>query len=796
MMTRILTHIGLLAAVSCAQRTLGAQDTTYRFDAARRVIDSLMRQHGVPSIAVAVAKDGRIVWEEGFGFANREKQIRATPASAYSLASISKPFTATGLMKLVERKRVDLDRPVNEYLGAAKLRAHEGQASAATVRHVLTHTAGLPLHYQFFYADGGYRPPTTDETIRRFGILVYRPGSGYQYSNLGFGLLDYVIRRQSGLSYGEYMRREVFGPLGLTHTSVGPRSALKEETAERYGADGRPVPYYTFDHPGASEVYSSAHDLVRFGMFHLGNGLAEQEQILTRQTREAMQRDVAVEGPGATRGLGWGIRSDEFGWRRVSHSGGMPGVSTALNLYPAANVAIVVLLNKSVPQVTGRIAQEIAAAILPGYEGRLREALARPSASPSSPDWTTFIGRWRGYVRSYRDSVAVQFTVDSSGPRDLRVGAETAERPVSANWSNGLLTVVTRASLTAPDIARHPHVLGFTLRLRGDTLSGYAAATTNAPPASRVYYALSSYARVTRVRERGAAALPPGLGRASGDGARTRVVMLGTGTPNADPDRSGPAVAVVVHDRAYLVDAGPGVVRRAAAAQRAGVGALAANRLERVFLTHLHSDHTLGLPDLLLSPWVLERTVPLRIFGPPGTEKMMSHISAAWTEDIRNRIDGLEPANETGYRTQVEIVEPGVVYRDELVTVRAFSVPHGDWQRAYGYRFETPDRVVVISGDAQPSEATADACNGCDILVHEVYSAERFVTRPPEWQRYHARAHTSTRELAALAQKARPGMLLLYHQLYWGSSDADLLREVRAAGYTGRLASARDLGVY
>jgi ribonuclease BN (tRNA processing enzyme) len=279
------------------------------------------------------------------------------------------------------------------------------------------------------------------------------------------------------------------------------------------------------------------------------------------------------------------------------------------------------------------------------------------------------------------------------------------------------------------------------------------------------------------------------------DDKGTRVVMLGTGTPNADPDRSGPAVAVVVNETAYLVDAGPGIVRRAAAAQRNGIDALTVKRLGIVFITHLHSDHTLGLPDLIFSPWVLERTRPLEVFGPPGIKAMTEHLTAAWREDVRVRIDGLEPANETGYRVRAHEISPGVVYRDSNVTVRAFSVPHGDWKYAFGYRFETRDRTIVISGDTRPSDAIVKACNGCDILVHEVYSSEKFATRPAEWQRYHASAHTSTTELAHLADRARPGLLVLYHQLYWGASDDDLLREVRRI-YSGRVSSARDLDVF
>jgi ribonuclease BN (tRNA processing enzyme) len=280
------------------------------------------------------------------------------------------------------------------------------------------------------------------------------------------------------------------------------------------------------------------------------------------------------------------------------------------------------------------------------------------------------------------------------------------------------------------------------------------------------------------------------------DTLAARVVMLGTGTPNADPERSGPAVAVLVGGRSYIVDAGPGVVRRAAAAARLGHGALAPERLTTVFLTHLHSDHTLGLPDLIFSPWTLERTVPLTVIGPPGTLAMTSHISAAWSEDLTVRLDGLEPANTTGYRVDAREVVPGVVYQDELVTVHAFRVPHGSWPHSYGYRFVTRDKVIVISGDTGPTDVTAEQCRGCDVLVHEVYSTERFVTRPPEWQRYHSGFHVSTVEVARIAHLARPRLLVLYHQLYWGTTDAALEAEVRAAGYQGRVVSARDLGEY
>ena len=277
---------------------------------------------------------------------------------------------------------------------------------------------------------------------------------------------------------------------------------------------------------------------------------------------------------------------------------------------------------------------------------------------------------------------------------------------------------------------------------------------------------------------------------------RTRVVMLGTGTPNADPDRDGPAVAVVVDETSYLVDFGVGVVRRAAAAERSGIRALAAPNLTRAFATHLHSDHTLGLADLILTPWILERATPLTLYGPRGLRAMTRHLVDAYADDLRIRTRGGEPGHQYDPRlVTVHEIKPGVVYRDELVTVTAFAVPHGAWQQAFGYRFQTPDRTIVISGDTGPQSHIEDQCRPCDVLVHEVYSEAGFAKRPPEWQAYHSRYHTSARELGAIASRARPTLLVLYHQLIWSSTEDELLKEVRST-YEGKVVSAHDLDVY
>jgi len=269
-----------------------------------------------------------------------------------------------------------------------------------------------------------------------------------------------------------------------------------------------------------------------------------------------------------------------------------------------------------------------------------------------------------------------------------------------------------------------------------------------------------------------------------------QVILLGTGTPNAEPDRSGPSLAVVANGTPYIVDFGPGIVRRAVAAH------ITPSDLKIAFATHLHSDHTAGLPDLIFTPWTLERTVPLELYGPRGLSAMANHIEHAYREDLQVRLHGGEPSNKTGYKVNVHEIKPGAIFRDRNVTVTAFRVQHGDSREAFGYRFDTSDgRSIVISGDTGPTDAVIKACHGCDVLIHEVYSTAGFAKRPPEWQRYHARYHTSSEQLAEIATKAHPGLLVLTHQLFWGTSEQDLLAEVTRL-YKGKVVSGHDLDVF
>jgi len=276
--------------------------------------------------------------------------------------------------------------------------------------------------------------------------------------------------------------------------------------------------------------------------------------------------------------------------------------------------------------------------------------------------------------------------------------------------------------------------------------------------------------------------------------ARTQIVLLGTGTPAADPDRSGPATAIVVNGTPYIVDAGPGIVRRAAGAVRdRNVTALAPTNLRVVFITHLHSDHTVGFPDLIFSPWTLGRRVPLEAYGPKGTKAMADHLMEAYSVDIETRTNeyGNQREFPEGHKVNVHEIGAGVVYKDSNVTVTAFPTKHA--MESYGYRFDTPDRSIVITGDTNPTQATIDACHGCDVLVHEVIMPASLAKRPATFQAFAAKYHTTTPQLAELAGQAKPRLLILYHATF--TSPEELLQEMNGR-YAGHVVVGRDLDVY
>jgi len=290
------------------------------------------------------------------------------------------------------------------------------------------------------------------------------------------------------------------------------------------------------------------------------------------------------------------------------------------------------------------------------------------------------------------------------------------------------------------------------------------------------------------------AALAAGQQPQTAGASKTKIVLLGTGTPAPDPERSGPATAIVVNDTAYLVDFGPGIVRRAAAAFfDKDIKELEPTKLRVAFVTHFHSDHTVGYPDLIFTPWTVGRRVPLEVYGPKGLKAMTEHLLEAYRVDIETRtnVDGNQRGFPEGHKVNAHEITPGVIYKDANVTVTAFVTKHA--MESYGYRFDTPDRSIVISGDTNPTQATIDACRGCDVLIHEAHTPAWLATRPETFQQFAAKYHTTTPQLAELARQAKPKLLILYH--YAGLSREELFDDMLAR-YSGHFVVGRDLDIY
>jgi CubicO group peptidase (beta-lactamase class C family)/acetyl esterase/lipase len=449
-------------------------DETDQFNAIRDEIQRRMVQQSVPSVSVAVARGDRILWEEGFGWADRENRLRATPLTPYTLGSISKPITATALMILVERKRLALEKPINDYLGDAKVLARVGDASQATLQRVAQHTAGLPGYYETFYPDERGTPPTPEVVTLRYSFVVSPPGVRFYYSNLNYALLGEAVARASGKDFRDFLREEVFLPLGMDRSGVPLSPSLRKYRAIRYGVDRQRLPDYVTPHAPASDIYASAHDLVRFGMFHLKAHLADQKPILQDRAIDMMQQSVVPMGD-EHYGIGWHIRKDAKGRRQVLHGGGAAGVDVQLTLVPEEKLCVVVLANvtRDWPgAVTEHVTNAILAKVLGGAPGDYPMAAGPKAPSPTSGLPGKLRGKWTGSVHTHRQELPVTLWFQASGDVHAQLGDQLKGLVNDARFSEGQFTGKMTGDIETPEANRRPYHLHWDMTLRDGRLGG------------------------------------------------------------------------------------------------------------------------------------------------------------------------------------------------------------------------------------------------------------------------------------------------------------------------------------
>jgi CubicO group peptidase (beta-lactamase class C family) len=476
-----------LLVLSASEVGIG-QVTADQFDPVREFIRRKLEQHEAPSIAVAVVRDGQIVWEEGFGWADKEQRRATSATTPYLLGSVSKPITATALMVARERGLVDLDRPINDYLGEARLRAAIGDVSGATVRRVVQHMAGLPEYSDAYYRDESGQSPSLALAIRRYGVLTRPPAEKFVYSNLGYAALGGVLAHVSGKSYGDFLHDAVFVPLGMRQ-SAAPGPHLSRIRAVGYLPDGGPEVDYTRIYVPAADLYASAHDLARFGLFHLKAHLPEQQQILADKIIDEM-KDTTVPMGDAAYGLGWHMRRDAKGRRQVLHGGASAGADAQFTLVPEQKVCVVVLANVT-RHWPGALTESVTNAILATMLGGKPDDF--PTLQPTPPPKTSGLpgkleGKWVGAVHTHQGDLDVTLWCQQSGEIQVQLGKQ-AKIPVrEGRLEAGSFTGGMDGDIGTDDARRRPYTLQWDVTLRGDVLNGSLYATTRTTRPLRLGY--------------------------------------------------------------------------------------------------------------------------------------------------------------------------------------------------------------------------------------------------------------------------------------------------------------------
>lgn len=451
------------------------------FSKAKEVINDYVNNKKFPSIAIAVVKDGEIIWEEGFGYADIETKRKATPNTPYYTASITKTMTATALMKMSEQKLINIDSPVNKYLKGAKVSSYRWDANKATVKAVMSHTSGITTFNFWCRTDSVTCAKMDDEVMKRYAIILSPPGH-FDYSNLGYGVLDRVIRDVSGVSYAEFMRREIFQPMGMKNTFVAG-NPLPVGVAVRYAGSDPVRTEFPFSHEysaGASTVYSSAHDLALFAMLHLND--LKKNHVISGQSVKAMQDTVARNGSNHY-GLAWWITGDYYGYKGFLAQGGTWNAQAWMQLIPSDDIAVIVIGNYGDGSPYRKIINEVLSELLPKFiANRIAEASRPmiPNATEVTPEPTP--SKWKGVLKTYKGDVPVAFNFNgwetSSAELDTVRNIKLSKVKLHGNQYSYTVT----GDLGLEDLGRPPYNMNFYLWQEGDELYGSAQTSSAIHP--------------------------------------------------------------------------------------------------------------------------------------------------------------------------------------------------------------------------------------------------------------------------------------------------------------------------
>lgn len=402
-------------------------------------------------VAISVVDSGRILWEEGFGWSNREANLKATPHTPFSMASLTKPFTTTTLLTLVEQGKLSLDAPANLYLEHSGISGTNGNPAATTVRMLGAHVSGLPGMYESYEASEEKLIPSPDALLEAYGRLAYPPGTWYDYSNIGYAALNAIAFAITKTEFGELMHRRVLAPLGLRDSFFGSDAARVQSGATRYDPLGHPIPHYRTSTPASGELYASAHDLATFLLRNM-QGSPGRTGVLSRWYVSELQQPVFTGPSGIASTFGWFRGQTPSGIPFFFKSGGDPGVANRICFVPSRNAGCVVVTNQS---NAVNLAHSICDEVMKHYlaDWHHPEEFCGSPKTPLSPS-SAFQGRWRGTLQNGGADMPVSLVVNSGESATLALGADTAEAITEIRAEGRAFIGLSTGRINSPDALR------------------------------------------------------------------------------------------------------------------------------------------------------------------------------------------------------------------------------------------------------------------------------------------------------------------------------------------------------
>ncbi len=394
-------------------------DYTYTERYLRWFIPREMRRVGVPGLSIALVDDQEVVWAQGFGYADEARKLPASTQTLYGIGSISKLFTATAVMQLIEQGRIDLDAPVSQYLPEFSMRTRYTGSGPITARNLLTHHAGLPGDY--LKGMWSLHPAPFEQVfpLLRDEYVSYPPDLVFSYSNIGYALLGRLVEKASGQPYASYMQEALLTPLGMDHSRFLTQPTNDPELAVGY-RQGKPgAERYLLREVSAGALVSNVLDMSRFIRLWLAEGRVGTHALVSSATLHEMWRrqnsDVALDMDFRI-GLGWmlGQPGLDYAGPVVHHSGGTLGASSQLMLLPQHKLGVIILANSPVASAAlNGIAVQALKLALEAKTGLREPSAQKPTAPPPVTDMS--VAQLVPMAGQYASNFGSVFTLQNKG---------------------------------------------------------------------------------------------------------------------------------------------------------------------------------------------------------------------------------------------------------------------------------------------------------------------------------------------------------------------------------------------